>query len=236
MTRIGLLRTMLRGAPEDPAGEADRLFTAAAEAAAPELTALAERLGRDWINERDHLQPTYRGALESAAAAAWPRPQVSPSLGSGLERCWPRSGKFDVSLRWPNATTVFGELKCGSDEGTLGACAWDAPKCAMAVRCGTAAAAHLIAAAPATLWKRRALGVELLADAEWEMADVRARYASHFTKFEKDGYKPVRVPERLRTVAVGATGFTVADRPWRLGVARVEPVGEGWLDWVPFLG
>lgn len=168
-------------------------------------------------------------------STASPRPEVSPALGSGLEERWPRIGKFDVSLRWAGTITVFGELKCGADEAALDACVWDAAKSAMVVRCGKAVGAHLVAAAPSALWSRRGLGVELLLGGDWNTAALRDPYAAGWRRWERDGYKPVRLPDRIRTEAVSDTEFAIAGRPWRLGVARVEPVGEGWLDWKPFL-
>lgn len=224
-----------RGSAGDRVADAQRLFVEASRLAAARLTGLAAERKKDYINERDHLQPTYRAALEVVAAGASPAPTVSPTLGHGLEpAAWPRLGKFDVSLAWSEAT-VFGELKCGDSEKALSACAWDAAKCAFCLRHGIGAAMLLVAAAPKPLWRRRALGVELFNGGMWEMADVRQRYAAGFRTWEADGYKPVRVPAALVTEPVGQTDFLIAGKPWVLAVARVDPVGDGWMTWEPML-
>jgi hypothetical protein len=93
----------------------------------------------------------------------------------------------------------------------------------------------LVAAAPAFLWRAQCRGLEFFDGGEWDTVDLRGRYAKGFTKCEKDGYKPVRVPAALRTRTGMRVGFPVADKLWLLGVARVEPLGDEWLDGVPFV-
>jgi hypothetical protein len=211
------------------------LFAAAAELAGSRLSSLAELRRRDHITENQFLQPTYRQALEEVAAQARPSPSVSPTLSHGLKRQWPRLGNFDVSLAWGAKATVFGELKCGSDEDTLSACGWDAIKCAFCLRHGVGTAMLLVATAPAELWRTRGLGLELLDDAEWDVADIRRRYAKGFRKWEIDGYKPLQVPSRVTTSLVARSEFLIAGKLWVLGIARVEPLEEEWLTWIPFL-
>ncbi len=227
--------TLLTGTPGEAVADAQRLFVMAAERSAPELVAIAADLGQEYVNERDHLQPTFRATLEEVAAGVLPCPEVSGVLDHGLGATWPRLGKFDVSLSWAGSTTVFGELKCGDSEKALSACAWDAAKCAFCLRHGVGVGMLLVAAGPQSLWERYTLGTELFFGGEWKMADVRERYAKSFTAWERDGYLPLRVPETLATFDIGRTKFTIAGKPWVLGVARVEPVGEAWLEWVPFL-
>lgn len=222
------------GTPPDPVAEGERLLARAAEFTTPRLTDWARREGLATIKEAPHLQRTFRAALEDVAADASPRPQVSPSLSHGLRAEWPKLGSFDISLRWPGAD-VFGELKCGASELTLSACGWDAAKCAFCLQHGVGAAMFLVAAAPASLWSATALGVELLFDGDWDMADIRARYAAGFRIWERDGYRPQYVYRRLRTSAVTRTEFRIANVPWVLGVARVEPVDAERMDWPPLL-
>lgn len=228
--------SLFRSVPADAAAEAERVFAAAAAACVPSLEALAAGLPPlPYLNEAKHLAPTFRAALADAGAKTRPAPEVSPTLGvAPLRSLWPRLGPFDASLRWGNRT-VYGELKCARDEGTLEACAWDALKCAFALRHGFGTGMLLLAGAPKALWDRRARGCELFDGGQWDAADLRVRYVRGFTTWERDGYKPVRVPERLRTLDGPRIPLDVNGEPWLLALARVEPVGEGWLDWQPVL-
>jgi hypothetical protein len=226
---------VIREPPVDPLVEAQRLVVAAAEWAGPRLTALAEELGTSYINERDHLQPTYREALAAIALNARSRPQVSTALGHGLEALWPRLGNFDVALKWGAETAVFAELKCGNSEKALRACAWDAVKCAFCLQHGVGAGMLLVAAAPESLWSRRALGLELLYGGEWDIPTLRDRYAKGFATWEAEGYRPLRVPARFTTAYVGHTEFFIAGDLWLLGVARVDALDRDSLDWKSLL-
>lgn len=226
---------LLSNAPGDPVDQAEKLYTTAAETAGPRLTELARRCDLDYINERDHLQPTFRQALRDTVKEERPGPSVSFDLNHGLEQHWPRLGKFDDALAWGRSATVLAELKAGSDECALSACGWDALKAAFCLRHGVGAGMFLIAAAPECLWQSSCLGLELFDGGTWNSADLRRRYARGFKKFERDGYKPLRVPAAFRTFAGRRTNFAVAEKPWLLGIARVEPLGEEWLDWGPFL-
>lgn len=71
-------------APGDPVAEGEKLFSAAAETAGPRLTELARSRDIDYINERDHLQPTFRQALKDTVKDERPRPSVSFDLNHGL--------------------------------------------------------------------------------------------------------------------------------------------------------
>lgn len=219
---------------EELVAEAQRLFCQAAALSGPRLTQLAADEGLKTLKER-HLQKTLKAALEEVAREVRPRPQVSPRLSHGLKREWPRLGNFDISLAW-GGVEVFGELKCGEDNGTLSACGWDAAKEAFCLQHGVGAAMLLVAGAPRPRWAARELGIELFFDGEWDMADIRRRYAAGFRTWELDGYRPDYVLRRLRTVEVCRTDeFAIADRPWRIGISRVEPVNDERMDWVPLL-
>ena len=220
--------------PANPVAEASELLTAALRGCAPELEARAKRTGLTRLTEAHHLAPEFRESLTAVATAADLVPDVCVSLSpAALRSDWPRLGPFDVSLRW-NDVTVYGELKCGDTEDTLEACAWDALKCAFALRHGFGAAMFLIAGAPQELWQRRARGCELFGGGEWDAADLRARYVRGFTTWERDGYKPQLVPDRIRTIAGARLELDVNSTPWALAIAQVEPVGDGWLTWGPF--
>lgn len=221
--------------PHELVSEAEKLFATACERAGSRLTALARDRGLDYVNERDHLQPIYRKALEETVRDVRPRPSVSLTLDHGLEPLWPALGRFDIALSFGRTATIFGELKSGREVGALSACAWDAAKCVFCLGHGVGAGMLLVAAAPAALWRTRCLGLELFDDGNWDTADVRRRYARGFTRWEKDGYKPVRLPAAFTTSAVSRAEFPIAGNSWMLGVARVEPLEEEWLDWQPFL-
>ncbi len=45
---------------------------------------------------------------------------------------------------------------------------------------------------------------------------------------------PLCIPDRLRTTPVHTVPFECAGRPWRLGVACIEPLDHDWYDWEPF--
>jgi hypothetical protein len=219
---------------EELLAEAERLFRGAAELAAVRLTELALAEGLPTLKE-PHLQAKLKEALKDCASTARPPPSVSPSLRHGLEPEWPRLGTFDISLRWAGVD-VFGEVKCGEDELTLSACGWDAAKEAFCLQHGVGAGMLLVAAAPEGMWEAPGLGVELFSDHEWDMADIRTRYAAGFRKWEHDGYKPDYVFRRLRTFEVSRTdSFDVAGTDWLIRVARVEAVDGERMDWVPFL-
>ena len=214
--------------------EAERLFTEAAALAGPRLTALARAERLTTIKEK-HVQETFKTGLEERAFTARPRPSVSPSLSHGLKREWPRLGLFDISLRW-RGVDVFGELKCGEEALTLSACGWDAAKGVFCLQHGVGAGMLLVAAAPATMWEKPGVGTELFFDGEWDMEDIRTRYAAGFRKWEGDGYKPDYVFRRLRTLNVGCTEpFGIGGTDWLIGISRVEPVDDERMDWVPFL-
>ncbi len=225
--------SMFRSTPKDPAVDAERLFTAAAEAAAPKLGPLAAVHGRTYVTELRELQPTFRAEVERVAAAARPRPSVSPRLRENLSQNYTGIGPFDISLQWAGAV-AYGELKAGKDTNTSANCIWDAPKLALMVRLDRAASGHLIAAAPSALWTSETPGLELFFDAEWDMLDLRESHPSWWRSWEREGLMPLRIPAQLRTIAGARVGFACDGVPWTLGLARVEPLGEEWLEWPPF--
>lgn len=227
--RLAVTRSC-RATPRSPVRVAGELFARAAELIGPRLQSQAQLEGLSTVTEARHLQPTFRAALEAVAAAAQPPPLVSPSLSHGLKSEWPRLGNFDVSLQWPGAD-VFGELKCAADEVSLSACGWDAAKCVFCLNHGVGAGMLLVAAAPAGFWERKTMGIELLATGQWDMADIRGRYAAGFRVWERDGYRPTYVYRHFCTRAVARTNITVAGAPWVLGVASVEAASSERMDW-----
>ncbi len=225
--------SLFRLTPKDPSAEAERLFTAAAEAAAPKLGPLAAANGRTYVTERYELQPIFRAEVEHVAAAARPRPSVSPRLKADLSEHYTGIGPFDISLEWSGAV-AYGELKAGEDTNASANCIWDAPKLALMVRLQRAASGHLIAAAPSALWTPRTAGLELFFDAEWDMLDLRKRHPTWWRKWEREKLMPLRIPASLKTIAGARVDFACNGVAWTLGLARVEPMGEKWVQWPPF--
>lgn len=45
---------------------------------------------------------------------------------------------------------------------------------------------------------------------------------------------PLRLPARLQTIAGARVDFACNGSPWTLGLARVEPLDDEWLQWPPF--
>ena len=116
---------------------------------------------------------------------------------------------------------VFGELKCGEDEFTLGACGWDAAKCAFCLRHRVGVGMLLVAAAPATVRAAGGAGVEFLRGRRMGHAGRQALAAPPGSApWERDGYKPAYVFRRFRTIEVSCTepfgiGRRRPDRPGR---------------------
>lgn len=164
---------------------AEGMFERAVELAAPRLQSLvAESPDLARIKERE-LTNALREALEEIAPTAEGGPQTSPSLSSlPLKERWPKLGNFDMSIAWAGRQTVYAELKCGIDEATLEACAWDALKCSFALREGVGVGMLLVAAAPDSLWSKPARGCELFDAAVWDATDLRERYKAGFATWE----------------------------------------------------
>lgn len=226
---------MAQAVPVDPVNAAARLYAEACDLTAARLTELTAQRHLIRINERDHLQPVFAVALREVAAIAVPPASAAIDLDHRLKGAWPRLGRFDAGVSWGHATASFAELKAGSHEIALMACAWDALKCAFCLRHNVGIAMFLIAAAPKALWDRRSLGLELFEDAAWDARTLRERYARGFRIWERDGYLPLRVPSRFATSRGHRRSFRIGGRDWQVGIARVEPVGEDWLDWAPLL-
>lgn len=134
---------------------------------------------------------------------------------------------------------VFIELKAGAGKDSLGPCIWDVLKLATALKTGSCSSAYLVAAAPQARWASSASdGVELFAASQVSAADVRDRYPSWWSFWERDtGGRPTRVPVALRTELVDVVPFRTAAEgdagDWALKVASVHSVQAGgeWLSW-----
>ena len=232
---VSTLRTQWKEAHMDARGlpdisAAEQVLLRAADLCSVKLEERARDEGLGWINERDHLQPEYSAAVDRVANAV--EHGRSPSgLRHELGDKWPKLGSFDITLAIGSLHFAV-ELKCGSDAGTLSACAWDAAKLAFCLQHGVGNGAYLVAAAPDPLWTRDASGLEFFRSGAWDMADIRTRYASSFRKWEKDGYIPLQVVRHFASVHVGRSiGFKVADQPWTIGVARIDAEDSELMAW-----
>ncbi len=125
---------------------------------------------------------------------------------------------------------VFGELKCGEDEFTLGACGWDAAKCAFCLRHRVGVGMLLVAAAPATVRAAGGAGVEFLRAGEWDMQDVRRslrrRVPHHGSATATSPLTSSADFERLKSAARSPSASAVADL---IAQAARSAVSEGAL-------
>ena len=66
-------------------------------------------------------------------------------------------------------------------------------------------------------------------------AIIKDILAAPFRYWEKQGYRPLRVPEAFKTRHLGAFPFSVADAAWELRLARVECNTDAWFEWKSLL-
>jgi hypothetical protein len=59
----------------------------------------------------------------------------------------------------------------------------------------------------------------------------RDRFLADWRKWELEPHIPGRVATAFRTVALGSFPLEIARTPWELRLARVEPIGDDWVDW-----
>ena len=186
------------------------------------------------VNERDHLQPCFSRAAKQLGPS-WDQPGA-PSSPRVRYDDWPKLGGVDLALTWSDGLIAFVELKCGAGRDTLDACGWDAVKLAFALARGKASAAYLVAGTTAENWVYPIRGTELFSSCEFEATQLRTDYSDAFRMYERDGYRVATlVPERFRTMKLGAFPFAVQGNPWELRVSRVEVVGNKWAAWPPLL-
>lgn len=128
----------------------------------------ADMLGLRWINERDHLQKWTEDVVGDLAGS-------SEGLAVGRSHPvrmaeWPRVGRIDLTVACAGeGTPAFAELKCGSDQHALTACAWDVLKLSLALHRGDTECAYLLAATTTALRNQPVRGAEFFDDGEWEL-------------------------------------------------------------------
>jgi hypothetical protein len=145
---------------------------------------------------------------------------------------WPRLGPVDITLSEPDQPPSLVELKCGSGPDALGPCAWDLLKLASAVVAGAGSAGYMLAATTRAMWDRPARGADIFDSGAWEAGNVRELYADWWRSWEKRGDpRPLRVPARGQTAALGEAAFEAGGATWQLRLARVEADTDGWVGW-----
>jgi hypothetical protein len=205
----------------------DELLRRVVEVTASELEEFCAVRRLEYANERDHLDPCCRVAVQRLVRELENPPALSPR-DFGERHGWLGLGLVDVVFRWADPGPTFVELKCRA----LWPCVWDAVKLATAVLGGNAGAAYLVAGARASDWQKPIDGSQFFETGEWKTLgpDVRDRFLSSWRLWERQGHIPGRVPTGFSTVALGAFQLTIGHVLWEVRLARVDSAGE-WTDW-----
>lgn len=203
--------------------------------AARAIETLAKEKGSTKANEQRHLAPGYRTVLTDAVKGTRFRTALPGERTLGDRPEWRDVGDVDALVAGPGGA-AWVELKCGASEETLCACAWDAPKMALALRVERAACAYLLAGATTEHWSAPIRGAELFGDYREEDAEAnRRRFADWWRHWERrPDPLPVRLPARYATELIAMEPFRVADTDYELRLARVTVVGDEGYDWEPF--
>lgn len=129
--------------------KAAQAVTEAAEELAARVTAAGDALPAPFKEKQ--MQSLFVEALDDVLRLRQLELRVKQNLSVKFAE-WPGVGPVDVALLDPDgAPAGFVELKWGA--GTLYNCVWDVEKMAVAVACAHAAAAFLVAGAPAAHWE-----------------------------------------------------------------------------------
>jgi hypothetical protein len=213
---------------------ANKLLVQAVQFVADLLAVHALQQNRVRITERDDLQPVATQALKEFVAGQADPVQVRTAVHLNYADYWSCLGPVDIVLSDQQEAT-FLELKCGSDMNTLGPCAWDVLKCALALRQGDASDAYLLAATTQALWRRPIRGAEFfMAAHEWTVTELKNAFEDWWRKWEKEGYAPRRVPAYCATELVTAAPFQIGTSQWELRLARVWTNVVNWHEWQSF--
>lgn len=141
-------------------------------------------------------------------------------------RCaaWPKLGGIDIVLEEPGCLPAAIELKAGSEDDALGACAWDTVKLGFLEDRGDIAAGFLLAITKTKLWKHRIRGAELFEHDEHRAETLRGNFAKYFRKYERDKKGPYPVADR---VPLPTRRCRWARSPSRLRESRGKCVSHG---------
>ncbi len=231
--------TVATGSHRGRSSECEALVVNVVRSCGPALEAWARAHARTYLTEARDLAPVFAQQLVAATEDTRWRPAIPGERAVNWPGHFPRVGHVDavVTNRAAPDDRAFVELKCDSSRRGLWACAWDAVKCAVALRLGDATMAYLLAGSTLARWDQRPLGAELFAGGRWASLELRDRFAEAFTGYERlADPRPMRVPTEIMTVAVDPPiDLDVAGIPWRLKLCRVEAPGDAWVAWPPFL-
>lgn len=202
-------------------------------ALAVQRTAAAKKLSK--VNERDHLAPAFRDVLKAATAQPPFRTALPGERQLGDRPEWPDVGDVDALVAGPGGP-AWVELKCRSDAEALCACAWDAPKVALALRVGRASCGYLLSATTVANWTVGIRGAEYFGEFREEAAAAnRTRFTDWWRHWERrPDPLPVLLPARYATERIASHGFDVGPNPYELRLARVSVVGSEDYAWEPF--
>ena len=208
---------------------------ATVEPAARAVEALAQQKGSKKVNEQSHLAPGYRTVLADSVRSTHYRTALPGERKLGDRPEWPDVGDVDALVA-ESGGAAWVELKCGTSHETLCACAWDAPKMALALRVGRASHAYLLAATTTKHWADRIRGAELFGKYREDDTEAnRERFADWWKYWERrPDPLPVRLPARYATELVAAESFHAAGTDYELRLARVTVVSDEDYAWEPF--
>jgi hypothetical protein len=214
---------------------ADHLLIDVARETAVEVARLARERELAWVNERDHLQPSYTRAARRVVSSLPTDLIVSTSLGF-KSPLWPRLGRVDLAFVSGEGTPIAVELKSGAGRDALAACAWDAVKLAFMLRHQQVSAAYLVAATPASDWALGLRGTEFFGASSVDTQALREPYLDWWRSWERDGYPAGRqLPATFETRPITRVPFQVGTTEWVVAVAAVQTGGSEWLEWQPTL-
>lgn len=211
------------------------LVMATVEPAARAVEALAHEKGPKKVNEQSHLAPAYRRVLADAVKDTRYRTALPNERKLGDRPEWLDVGDVDALVAGPDGA-AWVELKCGTSHETLCACAWDAPKMALALRVGRTRCAYLLAGTTTEHWRDRIRGAELFGEyREEDTKDNRRRFADWWRHWERrPDPLPVCLPARYATELLVTEPFRVAGTEYELRLARVTVVADEDYAWEPF--
>jgi hypothetical protein len=189
------------------------------------LQVLAYDIGAEHLREHDlqtELCRSLRMVLPGDSGPAT-RPQVSAKLPD-----WPRVGAFDLGAEVADVVGVAVELKLAKDAETISQNGWDALKLGLALACGRADAAYVIAAAPTDAFASWPLELpDVLGGLTWDTREALDRLRPWWVdQLEGGGAWPRKLPARLRTHPVANAAIRTPDSEWRIAAAAVHIDGS----------
>jgi hypothetical protein len=195
------------------------------------LTAQADQIGADAIQERDHMQPAIaevlRRLLGEAAVQRERRLRFDHWQGDP-----PRFlGGVDIAVADSKGSWhALMELKwCPFGTPYLGWAIWDFYKMATGRFSPGADCCYLVAGAPDAVWAEPGTAGELFRNEDWLVADVYGRYEKIWIGDGNDCKKLTGLPIRVETILVVDQALLPSLDSWRIKAIRIEPDTTEWL-------